>query len=76
MNAYQASVLIHVDDPHEIDQFAALQGCLGHIEGVTQIRSSTRPKLTWVDYDPGITSGRNIFHHMQRQGMHTQLVGM
>lgn len=76
MNAYQANVLVHVDGSHDIDPLAALRDCLGDVAGVTDVRPSARPHLTWVDYNPGVTTGRDIFAHVQRQGLRAQLVGM
>jgi hypothetical protein len=72
MNAHQVNVLIHVNGPHEIDQLAVLQGTLGRVEGVIQVRPSARPHLTWVDYNPSVTGSRTILGHVQQQGVHAQ----
>jgi hypothetical protein len=76
MNTYQANVLIHVDESVEPDQQAAFESMLGNVEGVTQVRSSARPHLTWVDYDPGVIGGKAILGRVQSQGLHAQLIGM
>ena len=76
MSAHQVNVLIHVNEPHEIDQLAVLQSTLGRVEGVIQARPSARPHLTWVDYNPRVTGSRTILGHVQQQGVHAQLIGM
>lgn len=76
MNAYQANLLVDVGGSHELDSLAALRHCLDNVAGVTDVRPSARAHLTWVDYDPAVTSSRDIFAHVQRQGLRAQLVGM
>jgi hypothetical protein len=76
MNAREVNVLIHVNESPEIDQLAVLQGTLGRVDGVIQVRPSARPHLTWVDYNPSVTASRNILGHVQQQGLHAQLIGM
>lgn len=76
MSTHHANVLVHVDEPLEIDELAALQGALGHIEGVTQVSPSARPQLVRVDYDPDATAAKTIIEQVRRQGLSAQLVGM
>ena len=76
MNTHQANVLIHVDETVESDQSAALEGMLGGITGVTQVRPSAKSHLTWVDYDPDVTGASAILGRVQSQGLHAQLVGL
>lgn len=76
MKTYQANVLIHVDEPLEIDQLAALQGALGAIEGVSAVQPSTRRHLVRVVYDPLATRARAIIDQARKQGLHAQAVGL
>ncbi len=76
MSTHHANVLVHLDHALEIDELAALQGALSHIEGVTQVRPGARPRLVTVDYDPDATAAKTIIEQVRRQGLSAQLIGM
>jgi hypothetical protein len=76
MNTHQANVLIHVDEPMESDQFTALQGALGGIDGVSEVRPSTKSHLVRVAYDPLTTRAQAIISQVRQQGLHAQVIGL
>lgn len=76
MKIFQTNVFIHVDEPLEIDQLAALQGALGQIEGVSDVQPSSRRQLVRVSYDPLATRARAIVDQVRQQGLHAQVVGL
>jgi hypothetical protein len=76
MNTHRVDVLVHVDEPLETEELAALQEALGHIQGVNQVSRSARRQLVRVDYDPGATMARTIIEQVRCQGLSAQLVGM
>lgn len=76
MNTYQANVLIHVDEPLETDEMAALQGALGAIEGVSAVQSSRHRHLMRVSYDPLATRAQAIVGQVRKQGLHAQAIGL
>jgi len=75
MNTYQANVLIHVDTTLEIDEMAALQGALGHIEGVGHLSASAQPHLVRVDYDPFSVKAKSILNQVRDRGHQAYLIG-
>jgi hypothetical protein len=76
MKTFQTNVFIHVDEPLEIDQLAALQGALGAIEGVSDVQPSRRRHLLRVAYDPLATRAQAIVRQARKQGLHAQAVGL
>lgn len=76
MKPFQTNVFIHVDEPLEIDQLAALQGALGAIEGVSDVQPSSRRHLVRVSYDPRATRAQAIVSQVRKQGLHAQAVGL
>lgn len=76
MSTYQADVFIHVDEPLEIQQLAALQDAWGGIEGVSDVRPSTRKHLWRVVYNPLATRAQAIVDKARQQGFHAQAIGM
>lgn len=76
MKAFQTNVFIHVDEALETGQFAALQGALGKIEGVSDVQPSRRSHLLRVAYDPLATRTQAIVSQVRKQGLHAQAVGL
>ena len=76
MNPNQANVLIHVDEPLEIEQLSALQGALGAIEGVSAVQPSSHRDLMRVSYDPLATRTQVIVIQVRKQGLHAQAIGL
>ncbi len=76
MKTFQTNVFIHVDEPLEIDQLAALQGALGAIEGLSDVQPSSRQHLLRVAYDPRTTRAQAIVDQVRSQGLHAQAIGL
>lgn len=76
MSYRQTDVLIHVGADtrrHEVD---FMRNMLAQIDGVTEVRSSARPQLLQVRYDPSRTRGATILDHVRQFGVSAQLVGL
>lgn len=76
MKTFQTDVFIHVDEPLETGQLAALQGALGKVGGVSDVQPSRRSHLLRVAYDPLATRTQAIIRQVRKQGLHAQAIGL
>lgn len=76
MNAYNANVVIHVDEQLSDREIWNMEKELGNREGVfSACVNKNTPHLIVVDYDPRYTRSDQVLDYVKGNRLHAELIG-
>ncbi|WP_303902634.1 ATP-binding protein [Thiohalomonas denitrificans] len=73
----KADVTVHIDE--ELDDARTSQVCstLEGVNGIQRVRCAEHQKhLIVVEFDPDAVDSHAVLDHVQRQGLHAELIGL
>lgn len=77
MSEYWADVMIHIDETLGDDAIHDLQQDVSMLQGVYSACVNDRARhLMLVDFDPADMNTGDLLWHVERHGLHAELVGL
>ena len=76
MNAFNANVVIHIDESLSSREIEDMERNVSFDRGVKSACVHERtPHLMVVDYDPRETHSKELLHRVRNRGVHAELIG-